>query len=113
MKLSGSTKKLLIRIALFLLYLVVGSGVFMAIEKGAEQEKREMASGFIEKVKRLNKTKRFNSSEELNAFLSDFKTALRYGYNIDSNKLDPEKWNYMNSFYFVGNIVTTIGKCFY
>lgn len=109
MKLSGSSKKLLIRIVLFLLYLILGAGIFMAIEKGPESVERKKASEFIAKVKDLtNKT--FNSSTEVTQFLLDFKHALDYGYDIKSNKLELEKWTYMNSFYFVGNIVTTIGR---
>ncbi|CAB3990960.1 Potassium channel subfamily K member 13 [Paramuricea clavata] len=108
MKLSGSTKKLLIRIVLFLLYLVIGAGIFVAIETHGEQDERRKAEEFIEEVENL--TKYFNSSEKVTKFLLDFKHALRYGYNIKSNDFDPPKWSYMNSFYFVGNIVTTIGK---
>lgn len=111
MKLSGSTKKLLIRIVLFLLYLLVGAGIFMAIESGPEKEEQHKALKFIEKVNNLTNatTRYFNSSEDVKQFLSDFKHALRNGYDIDTNKLDGPKWTYMNSFYFVGNIVTTIG----
>ena len=109
MKLSGSTKKLLIRIALFLLYLIVGAAVFMAIEKNFEQEERENTLEFIKRVNRLNATKTFNSSDDLKSFLRELKKALRYGYDIEYNRLNAPKWSYMNSFYFVGNIVTTIG----
>ena len=110
MKLSGSTKKLLIRIALFLLYLIVGAAVFMAIEKDFEQEEREKTLKFIERVNDLNTNRTFNSSDDIKMFLRDLKEALRYGYDIEYNKLNAPKWSYMNSFYFVGNIVTTIGK---
>lgn len=109
MKLSGSTKKLLVRIVLFLLYLVIGAGIFMAIEKGPEQVEREKANKFIDKVNGLTNNT-FNSSAEVKQFLLDFKHALDYGYDINLNKLELEKWTYMNSFYFVGNIVTTIGR---
>ena len=109
MKLSGSTKKLLVRIVLFLLYLVIGAGIFMAIEKEPEKVERDKAKKFIDKVKGLTNNT-FNSSAEVKQFLLDFRHALDYGYDINLNKLELEKWTYMNSFYFVGNIVTTIGR---
>lgn len=108
MKLSGSTKKLVIRVILFLLYLVIGAGIFFAIEKDFEEEQRKRAYKFVDKVKNL--TARNFSGQELKKFMLDFQHALRYGYNIETNDLNSQKWAYMNSFYFVGNIVTTIGK---
>jgi hypothetical protein len=82
----------------------------MAIEKYPEEEERTKASEFIETVKNLKLNNCLDNSSDVKTFLSDLKHALRYGYNIDTGELNAPKWSYMNSFYFVGNIVTTIGK---
>ena len=110
MKLSGSTKKLLIRIGLFLLYLIIGAGVFVAIESSTERDEREKIEIFVKTVEKIRQNKSSLTGNNITKFLEDFKHALLYGYNIESKTLAEPKWSYMNSFFFVGNIVTTIGK---
>ena len=107
MKLSSSTKKLLIRVVLFLFYIILGAAIFMFIERTNEEKEREEARKFIERRKNFTAS---CSGEDMNQFLLDLKHALKYGYDINRNELDYPKWSYMNSFYFVGNIVTTIGR---
>lgn len=108
MKLSGSTKKLFIRVVLFLLYIVLGAAIFVALEKNKEALERKKAKDFVNRTVRVDVS--FNNSEDLKKFLLRFQHALHYGYNIESKNFRGEKWTYLNAFYFVGNIVTTIGK---
>lgn len=109
MNLSSSSKKLIIRVVLFLLYLLLGAAVFMWIEQSSEEKQRRRANQFIFSLP--NFTSQCNSSEEdMKKFLLDLDHALRYGYDIRENRMTERKWTFMNSFYFVGNIVTTIGR---
>lgn len=109
MTLSSSSKKLIIRLVLFLVYLILGAGIFILMERSKEETERNKAEQFSSL--RRNFTKNcFNSSEEMQQFLLDLEHALRYGYDITKDDMNAEKWSFLNSFYFVGNIVTTIGK---
>ena len=80
----------------------------MLIEASNESEERAKAKKFKDLRKNfLNGSK---TSEDVTNFLLKLEHALRYGYDINKDGLNGAKWSFMNSFYFVGNIVTTIGK---
>lgn len=108
MNLSSSSKKLIIRVSLFLLYLLLGAAIFMLIEQSKEIKERAKAKEFV--ALRKNFTNASKTSEDVKKFLLDLEHALRYGYDINKDDLNGAKWSFTNSFYFVGNIVTTIGK---
>jgi len=107
MALSLNTKKLIIRIVLFLVYLLVGAAIFQAIEIQYEKDKRDELQ--FDKVKE-NFTARYNiSNDDMNEFLGKLKKALELGFDLQT--LDyQQQWHFMNAFVFAGNVVTTIGE---
>lgn len=107
MALSLNTKKLIIRIVLFLVYLLVGAAIFQAIEIQYEKDKRKELQ-FTEVKK--NFTDRYNiSDDDMKEFLGKLKKALELGFDLQTVKFQ-EQWHFMNAFVFAGNVVTTIGE---
>ena len=113
MEVSSSSKKLIVRILLFLVYLLIGAAIFDAIES-PEEEKRRKKLQFEEL--RKNFTSRFKISEKDMAELLDrLKDALDLGYDItygnnQTGGYPATNWDFMDAFFFAGNVVTTIGK---
>jgi len=108
MALSLNTKKLIIRIVLFLIYLLVGAAIFQAIE--LPNEKRERDNDQFETLKE-NFTNKYNiSNDDMKEFLEKLKKALELGYDLQSAEYPTRyQWHFMNAFFFAGNVVTTIG----
>lgn len=107
MALSLNTKKLIIRIVLFLVYLLVGAAIFQAIEIQYEKDKRKELQ-FTEVKK--NFTDRYNiSDDDMKEFLGKLKRALELGFDLQTEKFQ-QQWHFMNAFVFAGNVVTTIGE---
>lgn len=107
MALSLNTKKLIIRIVLFLVYLLVGAAIFQAIEIQYEKDKRKELQ-FTEVKK--NFTDRYNiSDDDMKEFLGKLKKALELGFDLQTVKFQ-QQWHFMNAFVFAGNVVTTIGE---
>lgn len=107
MALSLNTKKLIIRIVLFLVYLLVGAAIFQAIEIQYEKDKREELQ--FNKVKE-NFTARHNISDaDMKEFLGKLKKALELGFDLQTAVFQ-QQWHFMNAFVFAGNVVTTIGE---
>lgn len=109
MALSLNTKKLIIRIVLFLIYLLVGAAIFQAIE--LPNEKRERDNDQFETLKE-NFTNKYNiSNDDMKEFLEKLKKALELGYDLQSAEYPTRyQWHFMNAFFFAGNVVTTIGE---
>lgn len=109
MALSPNTKKLIIRIAFFLVYLLVGAAIFQAIELPHEKKGR---SDLQFDIIQHNFTEKYNISEEdMKCFLQKLKKALKLGFDLQEAKFPPlQQWHFMNAFFFAGNVVTTIGK---
>ena len=111
MEVSSSSKKLLLRILLFLAYLLIGAAIFEAIESPEEKRRRNKLQ-FQEL--RKNFTHRFNISEkDMTTLLEGLKEALDLGYEIAYNEVGGYRatnWDFMDAFFFAGNVVTTIGK---
>ena len=109
MALSQNTKKLIIRIVLFLVYLLVGAAIFQAIER--RNEKKERANFSFEDIKTKFLTKHNISESEMNEFLRKLKKAIELGFDLQTGEFpEEEQWHFMNAFVFAGNVVTTIGK---
>lgn len=109
MALSQNTKKLIIRIVLFLVYLLVGAAIFQAIE--LRNENKERANFPFEDIKTKFLNKHNISESEMNEFLRKLKKAIELGFDLQTGKFpDEEQWHFMNAFVFAGNVVTTIGK---
>lgn len=108
MALSQNTKKLIIRIVLFLVYLLVGAAIFQAIE--LRNERKERAKFPFEDIKTKFLTKHNISESEMNEFLRKLKKAIELGFDLQTGKFPEEaQWHFMNAFVFAGNVVTTIG----
>lgn len=109
MALNSNTKKLFIRILLFLLYLLLGAAVFYGIENTHEKDIREK-NHF--KTQYDNFTQRYNiSKEDMLIFIEQLQKAVKLGYNTTSESWpDFYHWSFMNAFHFAGNVVTTIGE---
>lgn len=116
MAISSNTKKLLLRIVLFLVYLLLGATVFHFIEHKHEKEERDR-NDFHKKYK--NFTDRYKiSKKDMVAFIKELEGALKLGYNTTSGFNGSTtggwpshfRWQFMNAFHFAGNVVTTIGK---
>lgn len=107
MALSLNTKKLIIRIVLFLVYLLVGAAIFQAIEIQHEKDKRDELQ--FDKVKK-HFTARYNISDaDMKEFLGKLKKALELGFDLQTFDYQ-QQWHFMNAFVFAGNVVTTIGE---
>ena len=94
---KGKTKKLLLLLLGFLLYLSLGAVVFEAIEDGSNTGESKMAAMY-EKIKSKSNLTR----QEFNVFVLDIQSVYQttnYG----------SKWTFHSSLYFCGSVVTTIG----
>lgn len=110
MALSQNTKKLIIRIVLFLVYLLVGAGIFQAIELHNEKKEREEFK--FEDFLKNNFTDKYNiSGNDMKDFLQKLKKAIELGFDLQTGEFPSRfQWHFMNAFFFAGNVVTTIGK---
>lgn len=110
MALSQNTKKLIIRIVLFLVYLLVGAAIFQAIELHYEKKLRDEFN--FEDFLNNNFTVKYNISDvDIKDFLQKLKKAIELGFDLQTGKYPPRfQWHFMNAFFFAGNVVTTIGK---
>lgn len=108
MALSSNTKKLFIRILLFLVYLLLGAALFYWIEH-AEEEKLRDQNKFAAQFD--NFTSHYNiNKEDMDKFIEELQKAVKLGYDLSERAWpDHYRWDFMNAFHFAGNVVTTIG----
>ncbi len=104
-KVKATVRKLGIRALIFLLYLFLGAGIFLGIEKTDEYSKQSQK---YEKSKKDLMDKYNITTADMNAFFTATKTAVKAGL-FKSREI--VEWNFVNAFFFCGNVVTTIGKC--
>uniref|UniRef100_A0A4W3GMW3 Potassium channel domain-containing protein n=1 Tax=Callorhinchus milii TaxID=7868 RepID=A0A4W3GMW3_CALMI len=89
--------------ALILLYMLFGAAVFSSIEQPGEKEARQR---WLERQE--NFSLRYNVSHvELSNLLRFYEEANVAGIHVDS--ISP-RWDFSGAFYFVGTVVSTIGK---
>lgn len=99
MALSDSTKALLIRMTLFVIYVLLGAAIFQEIESGEQ----------LKQMNRIYKT-RMEILTKYNITQGD---AKRWSETFVSTSVGNEDfllWNYRNSFLFAMVVLTTIGK---
>ena len=97
---EASNKKSLLRLLGFSIYVLIGGAVFMQIEKGKDENAAKLT--FDDKVRKWMKI--YNMSEEnITQLLHDYQRRER------ENEQKPT-WSFINSIYFVLQLVTTIGK---
>lgn len=109
MALSQNTKKLIIRIVLFLVYLLVGAAIFQAIE--LHYEKKQRSEFKFQEFLKNNFTDKYNiSDDDMKDFLQKLKKAIELGFDLQTGEYPSRfQWHFMNAFFFAGNVVTTIG----
>lgn len=91
---------------LIILYLLCGAAVFSAIERPSELRAHGRWNGTL-----LNFSETFNISlQDLNSFLREYEAAIAAGIRADA--LRP-RWDFTGAFYFVGTVVSTIGRSVY
>lgn len=92
-------RKLLLRLIGFSIYVLIGGAVFMQIEKEEDQNAAEQTLDDV----LLKWMKICNiSRENVTNMLHDFRSLKENGYK--------PSWSFINSVYFVLQLLTTIGK---
>ena len=104
-RMKAVARKIGLRAAIFLAYLFVGAGVFLAIENTDDTFTKAKKNYENE---RLNLMKKYNiSALDMKNFTDATKKAVKVGLFKNEQKT---KWNFVNAFFFCGNVVTTIGE---
>ncbi|XP_042680334.1 potassium channel subfamily K member 16-like [Centrocercus urophasianus] len=90
----------------YLFYLLLGATVFQLLEKQAETHSRDQFH--LEKLKFLQNYTCLDR-QALEQFIQVLMEALEKGVNLKQNSTNPSNWDFSNSFFFAGAVVTTIG----
>ncbi|XP_060610070.2 potassium channel subfamily K member 16 [Anolis sagrei] len=90
----------------YLFYLLLGAMVFQMLEKQAESKTRDRFQ--IEKLKFLQNYTCLDR-QALEQFVQVIMEAWEKGVNPEGNSTNPSNWDFSNSFFFAGTVVTTIG----
>lgn len=95
--------RFLLLAVLIIVYLLCGAAVFSAIESPSELRAHGRWNRTL-----LNFSDTFNISlQDLSSFLKEYEAAIAAGVRVDA--LRP-RWDFTGAFYFVGTVVSTIGK---
>lgn len=101
--LNEDNARFLLLAALIVLYLLGGAAVFSALELAHERQAKQR---WEERL--ANFSRRHNlSRDELRGFLRHYEEATEAGIRVDSAR---PRWDFTGAFYFVGTVVSTIGK---
>ncbi|NXA46033.1 KCNKG protein, partial [Nothocercus julius] len=90
----------------YLFYLLLGAMVFQLLEKQAEAHSRDQFQ--LEKLKFLQNYTCLDR-QALEQFVQVLMEAWEKGVNPEGNSTNPSNWDFGNSFFFAGTVVTTIG----
>ncbi|NXP03750.1 KCNKG protein, partial [Thinocorus orbignyianus] len=90
----------------YLFYLLLGAMVFQLLEKQAETHFRDQFQ--LEKLKFLQNYTCLDR-QALEQFVQVLIEAWEKGVNPEGNSTNPSNWDFSNSFFFAGTVVTTIG----
>ncbi|KAM6463909.1 potassium channel subfamily K member 16 [Python bivittatus] len=90
----------------YLFYLLLGAMVFQLLEKQAEAQSRDQFQ--MEKLKFLQNYTCLDR-QALEQFVQIIMEAWEKGVNPEGNSTNPSNWDFSNSFFFAGTVVTTIG----
>ncbi|XP_033628386.1 potassium channel subfamily K member 4-like isoform X1 [Asterias rubens] len=99
-------KRLLILIAAFILYLVIGGLVFSALESTEQELTRVDVRSYKEKI--LNELPCL-SGDQLEALITKIIVAVDSGLDPANNVTSKNSWDFSSAFFFSGTVVTTIG----
>lgn len=95
--------RFLLLAVLIIVYLLCGAAVFSAIERPSELRAHGRWNRTL-----LNFSDTFNISlQDLGSLLKEYEAAIAAGVRVDA--LRP-RWDFTGAFYFVGTVVSTIGK---
>ncbi|RXN09452.1 potassium channel subfamily K member 12 [Labeo rohita] len=95
--------RFLLLAVLIIVYLLCGAAVFSAIERPSELRAHGRWNRTL-----LNFSDTFNISlQDLSSFLKEYEAAIAAGVRVDA--LRP-RWDFTGAFYFVGTVVSTIGR---
>ena len=101
------TRKIGIRALIFLGYLFIGAGVFLGIERSAREKKNNLLeTQFEQHIAGLKKDYGINETDLNNLRELIWKLARDGHFKTRKAK----SWDFVNAFFFSGNVVTTIGK---
>lgn len=95
--------RFLLLAGLIVLYLLGGAAVFSALELAHELQAKQRWEERLANFSRGHNLSR----EELRGFLRHYEEATRAGIRMDSVR---PRWDFTGAFYFVGTVVSTIGK---
>lgn len=98
--------KLLLLWLLYLVYMILGALTFMKLE---HENEKTIVDHFNKLFQEFNATK--NVSD---ALMNDLSNLFREAFSMGIDPYNPHyqsKWDFAGSFYFVGTVLTTIGKC--
>jgi hypothetical protein len=101
--LNEDNARFLLLAGLILLYLLGGAAVFSALELAQELQAKQRWEERLANFSRGHNLSR----EELRGFLRHYEEATRAGIRMDSVR---PRWDFTGAFYFVGTVVSTIGK---
>ncbi|XP_072498100.1 potassium channel subfamily K member 16 [Notamacropus eugenii] len=90
----------------YLSYLLLGAAIFQLLEKQAEAQSRNQFQ--IEKLRFLENYTCLDQYA-LERFVQVIMEAWEKGVNPTGNSTNPSNWDFSNSFFFAGTVVTTIG----
>lgn len=100
---NDDNARFLMLAVLIMLYLLCGAAVFSALEQPKERQAKERWAQRFE-----NFTQKHNLTRtDLETFLRFYEEANVAGIRVDT--LRP-RWDFTGAFYFVGTVVSTIGK---
>nr|XP_013038580.1 potassium channel subfamily K member 10-like isoform X4 [Anser cygnoides] len=96
-------------VAGYFVYLLVGAAVFQALERTAEKQQKmaaaQMKEAFLQNFPHL-------TVAEMEQFMKNLTEAIQNGVYPVGNESQTENsnWDFSNSFFFAGTVVSTIGK---
>lgn len=100
---SEDTARFAMLALLILVYLVCGAAVFSALERPEEEQARGRWARSFDLFSRKHNV----SHRDLEGFLRAYEEATGAGIRVDRPRA---RWDFQGAFYFVGTVVSTIGK---
>lgn len=108
--LRSSLRKVSIRSTMFLIYLFIGAGIFLGLEREASITKLKKHKTEFESDSKMFRESYNISEEKFNIMVGKILHAFEEGvFSSD----DTSSWSFASAFFFCGNVITTIGKSTY
>lgn len=104
--LNTPNQRLILLIAIYIVYIIFGASIFDAIESPNE---RRIVDGLNEYVKQFREKHSCLTNENLNKFIKSVSIASNKGISPLRNVSGDQKWTFGESVFFSGTVLTTIG----